>query len=178
MKDCMKPFSAGPARLASVALAVAVLALPLPSLAQPKASAPVSIVDPLPVPIRDADNPLRNPFQAEICTGDCSGRSASFTTPARPLVIEYISAWCTIASAVNLTGLFVQTTAGGIQVSHVAGIPHFVTPTSSGAFKLFNFAQLVRIYADPSTTVSMRGDTIGGSNYRCDINISGHTTGP
>lgn len=178
MRNFEKPFSAAPARVAPVAIAM--LAIALPSLAQApaKASAPVSIVDPLPLPTRNADSALRHPFQVEICTGVCSGRSSFFTTPARPLVIEYISAWCTIANAVNVTGLFVQTTAGGVQVSHVAGIPHFVTPTSSGDFKLFNFSQLVRIYADPSTTVSMRADTIGGSNYRCDVNISGHTTGP
>ena len=176
MKDFIQPFSTASAVAATVAAGM--FAVPLPSFAQNKGAAPVSIVDPLPVPTRDADNALRNPFQVEICTGVCTGRSSFFTTPARPLVIEYISAWCTIANAVSLTGLFVQTTAGGVQVAHVAGIPHFVTPSSSGEFKLFNFSQLVRIYADPSTSVSMRGDTHGGSNYRCDINISGHTTGP
>jgi hypothetical protein len=159
-------------------LAIAVLAAPVPALAQGKGSAPVTIIDPLPLPTRDADNALRNPFQDSLCTGVCSGRASTLTTPARPLVIEYISAWCTVSFGTSLTGLFIETTAGGKQVQHVAGIPQATAQSTSSSVNVLNISQQVRIYAAPSSTVSMRADAIGGSSYRCDINLSGHTTGP
>jgi hypothetical protein len=174
----MKKFQKLLATSGMAVVAVAMVATPLPSVAQSKGSAPVSITDPLPLPTRDADNPLRNPFQTELCTGICSGRTSAFTTPSRPLVIEYISAWCTVSFGTSLTGLFIQTTAGGSQVQHVAGIPHFTAQSTSSEVNVLNISQLVRIYAAPSSTVSMRADAIGGSSYRCDINLSGHTTGP
>jgi hypothetical protein len=73
---------------------------PMSAAAQGPPNAGVTIKGPLPLPVTDADNPGRSPFQAELCSGPCSDGQggvvpSSLTVPSNVrFVIEFVSARC------------------------------------------------------------------------------------
>ena len=139
------------------------------------------------------DNAARSPFQAELCkqvgSGNFCGVTAStFAVPAnRRAVIEYASGRCPPSGLTLNTGedwaAALQTTAGGIAARHllhpVPGIA-IGSPQLQSALQLngFDVFQLVRIYADPGSVVSLDFEDLGGlgnANIFCKITISGYT---
>ncbi len=160
-------------------------------------SAPVRIVSPVPLPVRDVDNAARQPFQAELCTQAplggtfCGAKPSSVSVPAnRRLVIEYASGRCPRSGFSLSNGedwaASLQTTAGGTQARHllhpVPGIA-IGNPQLQSAMQLngFDVTQLMRIYADPGSPVALQFEDLGGlgSNaITCEITISGYTVTP
>jgi hypothetical protein len=160
-------------------------------------TAPVRIVSPVPLPVRDVDNAARQPFQAELCTEVplggplCGTKPSSVAVPAdRRLVIEYASGRCPRGGFSLSTGeswaASLQTTAGGTQARHLlhpaVGIA-IGNPQLQSALQLngFDVTQITRIYADPASLVGLDFDDLGGlgnSAIICEITISGYTVTP
>lgn len=111
--------------------------------------------------VRDADNPARQPFQASfnVTPADnvCFGQT-TFQIPAKQeLVIEYASATAFIPGAGQGVLYTVETTAGGANVPH-----HLFTTPPVNAAGIVAVSQLVRVYADPGTTVTVTFSELGG----------------
>ena len=126
-----------------------------------------------------SDPAALEPFQAEIDfsinDGD-AGASGSFTVPAgKRLVIEYASASVSLPLGQRLDFVQVITaSASGPTVS----ASHFLTPvfvTDDNTNSEVAAAQELRLYADPSTTVSVRTarNSLSGPGSAI-ISISGH----
>ncbi len=128
-------------------------------------------------PVCDVDNPARQPFQAavEISMPDGTGGQNGFVTvPAnKRLVIEYAS-----GEAFMPTGqkcLFsVITTIGGAST----GTRHYLDSDALGKFgapDYFRAGQVVRLYADPKTTVMLRADRdVATGTATARMSISGY----
>ena len=167
------------------------------AIAEPP-GAPVRIVNPLPLPVRDVDNAARQPFQAALCTQQvtyigtppdfCGTRPSSVAVPAdRRLVIEYASGRCPRSGFALATGqdwaASLTTTAGGTAARHllhpVPGIAVGSPPLQSEMqLNGFDVTQLMRIYADPGSLVGLDFEDLGGlgsNSISCDITISGYT---
>ncbi len=118
-----------------------------------------------PVPIRDVDNPARQPFQWPfawfVAPGLAGEFSPSITVPAgKCLVIETVSAQA-VADVSTFMRLRILTTANGQLVAHFIDVENRGT---AGGLINFHGTHAVRIYADPGTTVRFgagRGDTSG-----------------
>ena len=130
-------------------------------------------------PIRDVDNPARNPFQ--ISTGNVFvlNRNNSGNLDAVPagsrLVIEQVSVTASVPS--GQSGFFsISTTAGGNGES-------FVIPTTQRFFDgsgtdILVATQSLRLYADPGTTPQVnffRSSTAGFASFQGMI--SGYKVG-
>jgi hypothetical protein len=123
------------------------------------------------VAIKSVDEPGRRPFQtlircrstAQTCTGNLSVPSGS------ALVIEYIHIE-TISPNPGTTSI--QTTAGGN--TSVYDYP-FGTALAFG--NEFVYSQQVRIYADPSSTITFEGAQTLATSFTAefDLNLSGYT---
>jgi hypothetical protein len=157
-------------------------------------AAPVRIVSPVPLLVRDVDNAARQPFQAELCTQVplggpfCGTKPSSVAVPAdRRLVIEYASGRCPRSGFALSTGedwaASLQTTAGGTQARHllhpVIGIA-IGSPQLQSALQLngFDVTQMTRIYADPGSLIRLDFEDLGGLGNNvitCEITISGYT---
>ena len=124
--------------------------------------------------VRDVDHPARNVFQRRLnaffAEGSFSG-SESFVVPAgERLVIEHVSSAGVVPVGQQLQG-HIQTSVNGL-VS-----PHWIVLTPQGVFvnQVSTGSQLVRIYADPGTTVTLEGFRNGGSSTGgLDVTLSGH----
>src|SRR5437879_4580278 len=65
----------------------------------------VTIDGPLPLPVKNTDEPARSPFQATLCAGSslaCDTTPSRLTTPNRRAVVEYVSGFCTTDSTVGV----------------------------------------------------------------------------
>ncbi len=118
-----------------------------------------------PVPVRDVDNPARQPFQWpfvwSVAPGSFDEFSPFVTVPAgKRLVIETISVQAT-ADVVSHIRIRIQTTADGQLSGHFIDVAN-----RGGAAGLTNFhgTHAVRIYADPGSSVRFgagRNDSSG-----------------
>jgi len=129
-------------------------------------SAPVTIVGPLPLPITDAGDAGRTPFQARISTNPGPNQ---FQLPSdRRLTIETLTLLCQSVISTITPGTFIglTVTADGVQVSHT------VTALSlTGAIGgYYGSTTSVRLYADPGTNV-MIDRVFAGAN--CALTVSG-----
>jgi len=140
----------------------------------------VEIVNPLPVPVTDAGNPVPSPFQASLC-----GKHGSFTCQDIPetltvpgdvrLVIEFVSFTCsasgTTPSPATVTIVGLTTTVSNSTVRH-----NFIPVRSIGNSSDSLGSQSTKLYADPGTEVRLAfaslSDNVGSS---CFVSISGHT---
>ena len=150
------------------------------SVAAQQGTAPVKVVSPLPLPVTDADNPGRHPFQAQLCAG-CSPTSITPSTLTVPsdvrLVIEFVSALCEIQGSASLYDAAVTTIVGGNTVPHsFAPTPTFVTATDKRSV----ITHTTRLYADPGTQVGVFIRlSAGTANVSfCSFSISGYTIAP
>ena len=111
-------------------------------------------IDPAaPVPMRDVDNPARHPFAAACTIANNNGFPCTLTTvpPAQRLVIEMFQ----------------------MQATNVAPSLSVVTQNTGMTYQFFEPSQLVRVYADPGTTVAAAGGPNGTrvviSGYLVDL---------
>ena len=111
-------------------------------------------IDPAaPVPMRDVDNPARHPFVAACTIANNNGFPCTLTTvpPAQRLVIEMFQ----------------------MQATNVAPSLSVVTQNTGMTYQFFEPSQLVRVYADPGTTVTGAGGPNGTrvviSGYLVDL---------
>ncbi len=118
----------------------------------------------IPLPVRDVENPARQPVQFGLCTeqggavtcfyNTLGSFSDSYTVPhGKRLVIEYIGGHCGIAPETTYYELAVETTVGG-NLGHY-GIPCMPAAGDSNSPNR-TAGQQTRIYADPDTTVRLR----------------------
>ncbi len=122
---------------------------------------------PLPTTPTDLAAPTQ-PFQMDLqpSTDMASYISQSFTVPAhKRLVIEFVSSEVSEYPAGDGAYTYLKTTAGGQDVFY-----YFANTRESSARK----TQLVRIYADPGTTVRVGANTYGGNGVGTDTEISGY----
>ncbi len=123
------------------------------------------------VAVKGADEPARQAvsfFKGCISNG-AQTCSTSFTVPAgKELVIEYVSVSCFGFGSPNPIYSTITTTAGG------ATPPYYISRGEATAFtNSFINSVPVKIYADPSTTVTLTGFQVGnGSNFQ--FSLSGH----
>jgi hypothetical protein len=131
-------------------------------------------------PVPTVSDDANFPYEALICSGDCNSNifspiSASFAVPSatttgvpvKRLVIEDLSASCVqVDAGPGLVTLLVPTsadsTAPGSNFSHT----FLLNPASGGIFA----HEIVRLYVDPSATVTVNG----GVNTPCFVTLTGH----
>ncbi len=111
-----------------------------------------------PVPVRDVENPAREPFSASLncsntTTNTCAG-SISVLAGKR-MVVEFVSGRVSVGSGNELTSVFIVT----------GGKEHFLlahkspaTPTSGTRFDV---SQPLRLYSDPGGDVSLHVEISG-----------------
>jgi hypothetical protein len=149
-------------------LLVADLALS-PSMAWAVGSTPVTVVNPTsaPVPTTNANEPALQPFQATLFPHSSTSNEATdiFTVPAgKRLVIEYYSGQAQDTSG-GAAGMVLTTTAGGTFVQ-------YLVYTNSNTTNAVN--QLVRIYADPGSTVQAFAFNANATSCGGFVTVSGH----
>lgn len=128
-----------------------------------------------PLPVRDVDNPARQPFQANIIEAPpFIPNPVFFTVPAgKRLVIEYVSADIQAASqCASAPRYALTTTAGGVTLEHFfytkdAGT---VGLSVNDVRRAFGLSQQTRIYADPNTQVTV--DIRTGTFPACGFNVN------
>jgi hypothetical protein len=108
------------------------------------------------LPVRDVENPARQPFQRELqiaIPAGSNGASETFTVPAgKRLVLEYIAA--TVAVFPGQKGsLRITNTAGGTLASYDLHLED--EGVGFTGFAIFRVSQQIRIYADPGSTVTV-----------------------
>ena len=129
---------------------------------------PVTIVSPLPVPVRDVDvsNPARNAFQAQksfsVGAGFSEVCSAIATVPSgKRLAVEYAGATVgPVAMGQSVRHVQLRTRLG---TDPSAGVFHNLTQSFSNAAAEFVVGQQVRIYGDPTAFVDMCVARLGGT---------------
>ena len=124
-----------------------------------------------PLPVRDVDNPARQPVQgAATCSvfegGSC--QRAIYVVPAgKRLVIEYASMEAHVSD--NRTPrMWIYTAIGGHEIRHFLPIP----PPVPGLGLTTSIGQQVRLYADPGTGVGVSGvvdDSSGTAVFKFNI---------
>jgi hypothetical protein len=108
------------------------------------------------IPIRDVENPARQPFQRELqitVPAGSNGVAQTFTVPAgKRLVIEFVAA--SLGLFPGQKGiLLITTTVGGSIASY--DLPLTDQGVGFTGFAGFRTSQMVRIYADPGSTVTV-----------------------
>jgi hypothetical protein len=121
------------------------------------------------IPIRDVENPARQPFQRELqitIPAGSNGAAETFTVPAgKRLVIEYIAA--TVAVFPGQKGsLRITNTAGGTLASYDLHLED--EGVGFTGFAIFRVSQQIRIYADPGSTVTV---VVGSDGATLPVNI-------
>lgn len=110
------------------------------------------------------ENPARQPFQHElqiVVQAGTNGASQTFTVPAgRRLVIEYLAATVAVFPG-QKAHLRITTTAGGTIASYDP--PLRALGTWATGFDVRGVSQVVRIYADPGSTVAVIVGSDGGN---------------
>lgn len=111
-----------------------------------------------PVPVRDVENPAREPFSASLnCSNTISnGCAGSVSVPAgKRMVVEFVSGRVSVGSGNELTSVLIVT----------GGKEHFLlahkspaTPTSGTRFDV---SQPLRLYSDPGGDVSLHVEISG-----------------
>lgn len=121
------------------------------------------------------------PFQAEASCSLGGGSSCTadiFTVPSGKLaVVEYASVSASLPTD-NGVRASVRTTLNSVEVNHqLYGSEVSPVPVSGGR-RGMTAGQVVRLYADPETTIRMTGGTLGSSTTGIEVHveftISGH----
>lgn len=126
-----------------------------------------------PLPMKDVDNPARQPFQRAI------HEFTPFIVPTgKRLVIEYVSADVgTSSTSCDAFRCKLKTTVQGTDLVHFF-FPELVsTSPSTAASRQFALSQQTRIYADPNTEVTVNFERNGSPcvfGIGTGLSISGH----
>lgn len=128
-----------------------------------------------PVITRSGDEPARQAFSTfQRCSTNTNGGTqtciATFNVPAnKELVIEYVNVQCFGFGSPNPAQSTITTTVGGSSVPY-----NFLRGDPNPIFNnVFQSNALVRIYADPSTTVTLTG-TQNGNGSTFLFSLSGY----
>jgi len=128
---------------------------------------PVTVTNSLNVQNHDADNAARQPFQTTLFPYSITGYTASdsFTVPAhKRLVIEFVSSDINVIPSGGGYS-FLETTVGGY--TNVYDLTSsFDLPSRR--------TQVVRVYADPGTTVKVGANSYSGAGIGTDTELSGY----
>lgn len=135
--------------------------------------------NPIPLLTRDADNPVANALQVELCSEDggstfCDSRFNSpqptYTVPSgERFAVQFVSGTCG-SSTGTVYSTEVQTSLGASTVDHEI----MLSPISGSVESLLS--QQVRFYADPSSTIQLFYTTSGSAGHTwCDLELSGYT---
>ena len=127
--------------------------------------------------IRDTDNPARQPVHHAMqcfmqASNSCFDPSPYTVPSGKELVIESVSAEVQLPTTQKVTFLFFFTTVGNSNVP-MSSAPSY--QTDDGTFANFVVSQQMRMYADPTTSVSIvcnRNSTLG--NGECLAQFSGY----
>jgi hypothetical protein len=133
-----------------------------------------------PMPLRDVDNPARQPFQAEAVGGFADGASTTgditlTTVPVgKRLVIEHVSVLGKMLAPQRLV-------LGGIGSGQPGGKVHWLEikvqgSNADGTLDYFVASQLVRFYQDPGPVrcLAERDSTAGANPASVTFTISGY----
>jgi hypothetical protein len=143
------------------------------------------------IALKDAGSPIAIP----LCTvgGNATiscGPPQSYTVGAgQLLIIENVSGNCLLqaqSGTIYLNDLSFQLTTGGQFANHeITGFNNSIVASSGAPPVNFTFAQPTRLYADPSTSVTLAlaqalvaGSTPGTQTLVCNAVISGRLTTP
>jgi len=164
----------------ATAIVLLVFGSVVPALAQSNQNrtTPVTVIGT--ATVRDADNPGRHPFHAELCAkvGEtaCDAPTKLAVGPGVRAVIEFVSASCVVeGNGVKLVGLGLNTKVDQVAVSHFLSADNPVGDASEARGII---SKLTQLYADPETSIS---PFLVASNWTigfCQISISGHTITP
>ena len=128
-----------------------------------------------PVITRSTDEPSRQPFSIlRSCSTNTTGGTQTCTTTFnvptnKELVIEYVNIQCFGFGSPNPAQSTITTTAGGTSVPY-----NFLRGDPNPIFNnVFQSNALVRIYADPGTTVTLMG-TQNGNGSTFAFSLSGY----
>ncbi len=154
------------------------LLLILPSLGQsaPTSKETIIVNDPsFPVPTRDVDNPGRHPFQrtfsSSLTGGTCTDTSSFKVQSGNRLVIEFASAQAQVVinsptQPPQIAEVSIETVVGSDTADHRLPLIKTGTVSDSCPFSpcppsppppqdRFEGSQMMRVYADPGTEVSV-----------------------
>ena len=132
------------------------------------AGGPISVNVANTVQNHDADNPAQQPFQIlmQPSSDTTASVSQSFSVPAhKRLVLEFVSSEVNEYPSKGGAYSYLTTTAGGQTVTY-----YFANTYESAARK----SQVVRLYADPGTDVTVGANTYGGNGVGTDTELSGY----
>ena len=129
-----------------------------------------------PIPVRDVDNPARQPFQTNLqffLQDGSFGDQQSFAVPAnKRLVIEYISADSGVPVG-QLARIGVYTSLNNLFTLHYV-VTNRLGTVGNGDDE-FVAGQPTTIYADPGTQVFVGFTKNAGQGFaNCSITLSGH----
>ena len=140
----------------------------------------VNNTDSNPVPVRDVENPARQPFQQELflSTPDgLLGATEQFTVPSgKRLVIEFVSFSMTWPGGQVTTRAFINVcNASGNSCPASSYLPASFQATEFGGSEFFVASSPTRLYADPGTVVSaaVRRNVTAGEGL-ATVAISGY----
>lgn len=138
-------------------VALGVLALAAPGLAQGNAKDVVVVNDASQaVPVRVVDRQVSTPWQHAFrldWADSVDFASSSYQVPAdKRLVIEYGSFFVYLPSSGQTVFVRIRTTIGGSTLLHTVAVQ---SRGDYGVLKQFEAAHLVKIYADPGSTVTV-----------------------
>jgi len=174
-----------PILLSCFALLPVVRAAPSPSNVNVVNTPNVNVVNTTasPVPVRDVDNPAKQPFQAEVVGGFADGASSTgditiATVPAgKRLVIEHVSAFGTMLPTQKVIN-------GGSDVIWADPFSTLIVQyhwdsqgsNADGSRDYFVASQLVRFYANPGPIqcFAERDSTAGANPNSVTFTISGY----
>lgn len=129
--------------------------------------------------VTDADNPARHAVQQDFTLSDPSSTGVSTSTIAIPakkiFVIEYVS-WAVNRPAVgDLLEVEVGTTGPKLDGTTGTVFYDMVIPPPSSGSSLGNVGgQVVRLYAQPGTTLTVRAGLTASQQISGSVSISGY----
>jgi hypothetical protein len=106
---------------------------------------------------------------------------SSFTVPAaQRLVIEYVSGACGFAVAAGTSAAIVPPSVGistvlnGVTSSHGIALPFvpFLSISPNVPIPFFEFGHLVKVYADPGTSVTLNMVPSGNPNVMTNFSVT------
>jgi hypothetical protein len=151
------------------------LAVPQQAAAQ-KGGPSVTIGGPLPLLVRNVDEPLRTPYQVAIdCDGAFGGCPADYGVPqGKRLVIQYVSARVRVAQGLKPeVTLFSGFETGGDIAVHIPLKTDSLSELGGNA--IFIVSQPVLVYAESTLNNKIQLSAIGGGgDVALDATITGY----
>ncbi len=128
------------------------------------------------VPVRDVGREAREPFHRQFALdwSDGSGFStASYSVPSgKRLVVEYASLSAYLPASGQTMFVRITTSVGGAEAFHTLALQK---REDYGVLKQFEGAHLVRLYADPATTVRVAAGRLPAADTaNCTLTLSGY----